>query len=583
MLSILAGHAMGGEGGTDAPAIRFEERAAEAGIRFTHRTRDFSGLKDQVLEMFTSGGASVAVDDFDGDGYEDIFLTSSAHGTSSVLLRSRRGRTFEDVTERAGVGGGNDESNIVSDGLWFDYDNDGDSDLLVVRFGTPLLYRNDGGGRFSDVSASSGMDRFANSIAAIAFDFDSDGRLDVLLGNYFTSVNLLKLEDFRVLPDNLDDAHNGGGVTLWRNLGGGRFADATQTAGLAGQSGWVLDVGHGDFDNDGDPDLYLAADFGTDRLYFNNGDGTFSDATEEGLGGLDTKKGMNAEVADYDNDGWLDVYVTNITDEYMKECNMLWHNNGDGTFTDLSKETGTCNTLWGWGAKFADFDNDGLQDLYAVNGMRSAGEGNYIPVLFEMLIQEPDFSDVRSWPDIEGMSWSGYQPSKLFRNLGAGLFREMAAQAGVDSRLDGRGVAVADLDRDGRLDLLVSNADQRALYYRNTTQPQGDWIGLRLIGSPAAGSNRDAIGARVTLSYGGITRIREVQGGNGYSGQSSKALHFGLGIAAEASEAGTSESTPQAELTIRWPNGDTETRLLPINTFSTLSQAKSLSTEGGAP
>ena len=159
-----------------------------------------------------------------------------------------------------------------------------------------------------------------------------------MLGNYFKPENLILLKSPNVLPNDLDNAVNGGGVTLWHNLGGGRFENTTKSAGLADAMGWTLDVGEGDFDNDGRPDVYVAGDYGTDRVYFNNGDGTFTDATETAIG-FDTRKGMNADVGDYDNDGWLDVYVTNITDEYMKECNMLWHNNGDRTFTDVSRET----------------------------------------------------------------------------------------------------------------------------------------------------------------------------------------------------------------------------------------------------
>jgi hypothetical protein len=231
-------------------------------------------------------------------------------------------------------------------------------------------------------------------------------------------------------------------------------------------------------------------------------------------------------MADVDHDGWLDVYVTNITDEYMKECNMLWHNNGDGTFTDLSKETGTCNTLWGWAAKWGDFDNDGWEDLFVVNGLRSASKENYIPVLVEMIIKPGiDFTDVRIWPHIGTMSWSGYQKKKLFRNLGAQSFKEVAAEAGVDNDKDGRGIAVADFDDDGRIE-------------------------LKLIGTK---SNRDAIGARATLKLGGETLIREVNGGNGYSGQSSARLHFGLGAA-----------TKIDSLEIRWPSGKVEKVSVPI-------------------
>src|SRR5882724_8119902 len=185
----------------------------------------------------------------------------------------------------------------------------------------------------------------------------------------------------------------------------------------------------------------------------NKGNGTFTEVTEKAIG-FDTKKGMNVDIADYDNDGWLDIYVTNITDEYMKECNMLWHNNGDGTFTDLSKETGTCATLWGWAAKFGDFDNDGWQDLFVVNGLRSAGPESYVPLLLPAITTPGlDLTDVNNWPNIGNRTWSGHQRKKSFHNLGNGSFKNVALEGGVDNDLDGRGIGGADFDNDGRLDL----------------------------------------------------------------------------------------------------------------------------------
>src|SRR5262249_39928918 len=202
------------------------------------------------------------------------------------------------------------------------------------------------------------------------------------------------------------------------------------------------------------------------------------------------------------------------------------HNNGDGTFTDLSKETGTCNTLWGWGAKFGDFDNDGWQDLFAVNGLRSGNKENYIPVLVTMITSPGmDFTDVNNWPNIGAMSWSGYQKKKMFKNLGNQAFKEISAEAGVDNDKDGRGVGLADFDNDGRLDFYQTNADQAAMLYRNQTEGAGAWVELKLVGVK---SNRDAIGARATLKAGGLTMIREVNGGNGYSGQSTLRLNFGI-------------------------------------------------------
>jgi hypothetical protein len=546
-------------GSSDGHSIRFQEIGEKARVRFTHHTRVFPGKSADVLRMFTSGGAAAAVGDFDNDGLDDIFLTDSDKGRPHHLMRNNGDLTFTEVTETAGVGGGNDPLSICADALWFDYDNDGWQDLLIGRFGTPILYHNERNGRFRDVSTAAGLTKFGNTIASIAFDYDNDGYLDLMFGNYFKPVNLLELKTPNVLPNDLDNAVNGGGVTFWRNTGKGSFVEVTGKAGFSKHTGWTLDLGHGDFNNDGLQDVYLACDYGTDRIYFNNGDGTFRDATEKAIG-FDTKKGMNVDVADYDRDGWLDIYVTNITDEYMKECNMLWHNNGDGTFTDLSKETGTCATLWGWAAKFGDFNNDGWEDIFVVNGLRSAGKDNYIPVLVNMITTPGiDFTDVNNWPNIGDMTWSGYQKKKLFLNLGTQAFKEVSAEAGVDNDLDGRGIGVGDFDNDGLLDLCQTNADQPALLYRGCS-PAGNWVALSLQGTK---SNRDAIGARVKIQAGGVTQIREVNCGNGYSSQSSKRLHFGLGKA---------QKIDACE--IRWPSGTVQRVQLAVNKVTRVVEGK---------
>jgi len=270
---------------------------------------------------------------------------------------------------------------------------------------------------------------------------------------------------------------------------------------------------------------------------------------------------MNVDIADYDNDGWLDVYVTNITDEYMKECNMLWHNNGDGAFSDVSKETGTCDTGWGWAAKFADLDNDGWVDLFVVNGLRSAGPDSYVPLLLPLLTTPNlDLTDVNKWPGIGNRSWSGYQKKKLFHNRHDGTFADISAQAGVDNDLDGRGIAVADFDNDGRLDLVQANADQPLLLYRNITEKKTNWVEFKLIGVK---SNRGAIGARVRIRASDLNQIREVDGGNGYAGQSTKRIHFGLGAA-----------TKIDRLDVLWPSGTKETFSAPVNQITTLKEGE---------
>ena len=553
--------------------IHFEEISEAAGVRFVHSTRKFTNRhKAEVLQMFTDGGAAVAVGDYNDDGFDDLFVVDSDKDKLSHLMRNNGNMTFTEVTASAGLGNSNDELSITADALWFDYNNDGHLDLLLGRFGTPILYQNQGPNSnglysFKEISNQAGLNKFGNTIAVITFDADNDGYLDLLLGNYFQPLNLLALENPHVLPNNLDYADNGGGVTFWHNValddGKRSFVERTTEAGFAHHTGWSLDLGHADLNNNGLQDVYIAGDYGTDRLFFNNGDGTFSDATETAIG-FDTRKGMNVDMADYNRDGYIDIYVTNITDEYMKECNMLWHNNGDGTFIDLSRETGTCDSDWGWAAKFGDFDNDGWEDLFVVNGLRSASKQNYIPVLLEMIITpEIDFSDINNYPDIGDMTWSGYQKQRFFRNIGDATFEEIAASAGVDNNLDGRGIGVGDFDNDGLLDIYQTNANQPTLLYHGIGTAAGNWLQLKLQGTT---SNHNAIGTRVKLTAGGEIYWRQVNGGNGYSSQSTMRLHFGI-----------AHTKTIEKIEIYWPSGQQE-RLekIPITTIIHVIEGKGI-------
>jgi hypothetical protein len=564
--------------GDDAP--RFVDVAIPSGVSKAHRNRSFDNPYAHIMEGYTALGAAAAVADFDGDGWEDLFVTDSAEDGKNRLYRNLFGERsellFEEVGEAAGVADGNDAENASADALWFDYDGDGRPDLLVVRFGRSLLYRNQGPGEdgrvtFRDVTEEAGLGAYGNPIAAIAFDPDRDGDLDLLLANYFQPVNLFDPGTTRFFPESFETAANGGGLSYYRNRGtdegGPRFEDATAEAGLAGHTGWSMDVGHADIDHDGDDDLLVASDFGTDRLYVNrlergpDAEGPlFEDVTERVLG-IDTKKGMNAEWGDFDNDGRFDAYVTNITDEYMREGNFLWQNlteGGEIVLADVARETGTHDTGWGWAGKFFDSDNDGLLDLYVVNGWVSAGEENYVVDVFELIIRSSeddslDLADVRNWPPMGNKTLSGYQRNRLFHNRGGALFRDVAEAEGVDSILDARGIAVADFDRDGRLDLYVANARALPHLYRNVSPGPGEgpdeggghWLELELEGK---GANREAIGARVWATAGGVRRIRFVDGGNGFAGQSSRRIHFGLGSAERVDE-----------LEIAWPSGTRQT------------------------
>ncbi len=439
----------------------FEDITEKAGVNKKHTNRSFDNPYAKIMAGYTALGASAAVSDYDGDGYDDIFTTDSKLGGKNHLYHNNHNLTFTDVAEQAGVADANDTSNAVADSMWLDYNNDGKPDLLVICFGHNKLYENLGNGKFKDVTKQAGLYRYSNAITAIAFDYDRDGQVDLFVGSYFQPINIFNPDSPRFFPESCRrTANNGGGLTVFHNNGNGTFTDVTKKAGFA-LSGWTLDLGHADADNDGWDDLYVACDFGTDHFFHNNKDGTFTDITEKALGGFDTKKGMNVDWGDYDNDGFLDIYVTNITDDYMREGNFLWHNNGDLTFTDVSRETGTAETGWGWGAKWFDYDNDGWLDLYVVNGWVSAGKESYVPDVFKNDHTTPniDFADARSWPPMGNKSLSGYEKKKLFHNEHGQSFHDEAKRHGLDSVRDGRGIAVADFDNDGKLDLFVANAN----------------------------------------------------------------------------------------------------------------------------
>ena len=527
----------------DDTRIRFEDVTRSAGVTFMHQSPVFSPRFRNLMPWLTAGGAAVAVGDYNNDGLDDIYFVNSRIGSKNQLYRNEGGFRFVEVAAAAGVDLVNqsEDTGVSGFALWFDYDGDGWQDLLVLRFGMPALFHNNRDGTFTDVAARAGLNRYMNAFAAVAFDYDHDGKLDLYIAGFFPEKNFFHPSDTKVLMESWETARNGGRNVLYRNNGDGTFTDVTEQAGVQ-DTGWANAVGVGDINNDGWDDIYIANDFGADVLFKNLGNGKFQNISKTAIG-VDTKKGMNAEFGDYNNDGLLDIYVTNMTEAYLQECNMLWRNNGNETFTDVSQETGVCDTGWGWGAKFLDADNDGDLDIYVANGFVSAGPGDYMDVLLDYVFREDvDISDTRGWPDMQGRSMAGHEHNVLFEQTPTG-FRSVGKSAGVDSIKDSRGVAIGDFDQDGRMDMVVGNTNAAPEIYRNITENGNRWLEIRLQGSGAR-SNRDAIGAKVSVRAGGRHHLREVSSGNGFMADNSRIVHFGLSSAMRADR-----------LSVTWPNG----------------------------
>jgi hypothetical protein len=519
----------------DAPTpAAFAEVSRESGVAFVHHRAELDQRFEKIMKWVTSINAGIAAADYDGDGDVDLYLLNSRAGHANALFRNDGDWTFTEVAKEVGLDDVNHEGAVSMAAAFADVDNDGDPDLFIAGYGRSRLFRNDGG-RFVDVSTQAGITPRTNAAAALFLDYDLDGWVDLMVGNYFDSVDLWNLPHTRVLPTSYMSARNGGPNLLFHNKGDGTFEEVGERLGV-NDRGWTLALGGGDLDGDGDTDVYVANDWGPDLLYRNNGDGTFTDVSSPAIG-PETSAGMNVDMADFDSDGDLDIFVTNITNQVLRQGNMLWVNHGDMFFVNLASETGIEDSGWGWAGRFLDFDNDGDLDLFTVSGFVSDG-----PVdIFRRpgRVSAAIVSDINDWPDMRGLSLSGYERQRLFRNDGE-RFAEVGREVGLDAVADGRGIVVADFDEDGTQDLLVSNCGGPAALYRNQ-QTRSRWLQVELQGTA---SNRDAIGARVVLVTGQRRQLREVDGGNGFSGQSPRIVHFGFG-----------PSEKPERLEIRWPSG----------------------------
>lgn len=551
--AVVGAGLLGRRADTAVPAtaelgFRLEESARSAGIDFVHEPPTLDPKLDNIAPHVAGVGASVAVTDFDRDGWSDLYFTSSRFGSPNALYRNRGDGTFEEVGAAAGLAALNREGDGVSMGsVWGDVDNDGFEDVFVYRWGNQRLLRNRGDGTFEDVTERAGLLRWMNSNAAVWLDSDRDGWLDLYVAGYFREeVDFWNLASTRIMQNSFEFATNGGTNRLFRNRGDGTFEEVTERAGV-GSTRWTLAVASADFDGDGWPDLYLANDYGPEELFLNRGDGTFELATRAGMSD-DSKSGMSVSLGDVHNRGALDVFVTNISERgYLFQGNNLRINflREAGEFQNVARGV-VADAGWAWGAQFGDLDNDGRLDLFVTNGFISADrEKDYWYGMSKVAgAQGAIFEDARNWPAIGEASLSGYERSRLLVRRD-GEFVDVAEAAGVTDRYDGRAVAFADLWNRGVLDVLVANQDGPALLYRNTVVEGRHWIQFRLEGRL---SNRSAIGAEVTVEFGDARQRQVVSGGMGFASQNQRRLHFGLG-AAEAVE----------RVQIRWPSGIEQT------------------------
>jgi enediyne biosynthesis protein E4 len=518
----------------------FEEiPASVSGINWTH-----TAGKSAMKHLPETSGAGCAFLDYDNDGWMDIYLVNSGKADfyspprplRNALYRNNRDGTFTDVTEKAGVAGGGYGMGVAVG----DYDNDGLPDIYVTQFGHNILYHNNGDGTFTDVTARAGVAASGWSSSAVWFDYDNDGRLDLFVGQ------------FAEFDPALGCGTDAGGVRhyciprifkprpswLFHNNGDGTFTDVSKETGISSQLGKAWGAVATDINNDGRMDLFVSNDTVPNFLYLNRG-GRFEevgfDADVAYSADGRARSGMGVDSADFDNDGWMDLFVSNIDEEIFA----LYRNQHDGTFENLSMSSGIgMSTRWlsGWGLKFFDYDNDGNLDLILSNGFPD------------------DLIDQTS----ATVTWQ--EPLLLFHGDGK-TFRNVSAQSGpiFARRFASRGLAIGDFDNDGGVDVLVSNNDGSPLLLRNNAGGRKHWLGLRLVGRKC---NRDAIGARVTYQAGDLKRSRMKVGGGSFLSSHDPRMVLGI------------DDQPRIDwLEVQWPqpSGATERFTgLPMDRYITI-------------
>ncbi len=525
-----------------------EEVSEESGVKFIHQTPQLDPQLDHILPTIASTGASVSVTDFNNDGWNDFYLTTSKYGEPNALYQNMQDGTFADVAEELGVGDINVEGSGTSMGaVWADINNDGYEDLFVYKWGQPELFLNQEGKRFENITQSSGLPSWVNSNAAIWFDYNNDGYVDLFIGGYYKeSINLWELDNTLIMPESFEYANNGGRNYLMENQGDNTFTDVTFTRGFTSTK-WTLAIGSIDFDNNGFQDLFIANDYSVDELYMNDGNGKFEEIGKKARIGYAPKSGMNVSIADVKNDGQFSIYVSNITEMgILLQGNNMWQMTGQGDQLQFSNNAGMLGIElggWSYGSQFGDLNNDGYQDLYLANGYISAAQNNSYWYDYSKVTggNKAIISDALNWPAMEGRSQSGYQKNKVWMNGESGIFADVTDYVSNSPPLDSRAVAMVDLWNRGVLDVIVANQKNKVSLFKNQQPGQNNWIAFKLEGVK---SNKSAIGAKVTLVWEDMSQSQVIHGGIGFCSQNQRALHFGIGLSQQVDK-----------IIIDWPSG----------------------------
>ncbi len=532
MLTVLLTVAMAIGSETPGEFPTFENVSLKAGL--TTKMTSGDPNKPFIPESMSGGAAFL---DFDKDGWIDLYLVDGSSIEAEVkgnntatnqLYRNNKDGTFSDVTAKAGVG---DRSwgNGVCIG---DVNNDGWDDIFVTNIGPNLLYLNNGDGTFTEKGTDTWATDNSWSSSCGFGDYDKDGDLDLYVSNYvkFNMHNppvggpMCVYRGVKVQCGPRGEPSQGD--RFYENTGDGTFIEKTQEVGVEQpETYYGLGVIWADYDDDGDVDIFVANDSVPNFLFQNNGDGTFFEMgllagvsfNEDGR----EQAGMGVDFSDFDNDGDLDLAITNFSDDH----NTLYMNEGQGRFIDVTYRAGLGDPSWqrlGWGVAFVDLDLDGWKDLVIVNGHVYPEVDNYeIGTAFK-------------------------QPNFVFRNLGNGQFQQVTklAGSGFSEIRNSRALLTGDVNNDGRVDLLITNLDEEPSLLLNTAKSMNNWLIVKLVGTT---SNRSAIGARVVVEAGDLTQVRAVKGGGGYQSQSDFRLHFGMG-----------QNSVVKKLSIKWPSGTTQ-------------------------